>query len=273
MKAAFQGVRGAFSEDAISNYFGDEAEPLPCPDFASVFRAVEEGRADYGVVPVENSLEGSVAAVMDLLLEHDLPAVGETYVSVIQNLIAHPDAQLSDIKRVYSHPQALGQSRAFLSQHPAWEVVPAYDTAGSVRLVKERGLKEEAAIASKRAASEYGMKVLKESVQGSDRNCTRFLVIRKTHELPSQGDRTSVVFAIRNSPGTLYRALGAFEERGVNMTKLESRPRRGRQWEYVFYADLDGHVGDKDVSEALSELVRRASFVKVLGTYRKARAP
>ncbi|WP_201798868.1 prephenate dehydratase [Methanomassiliicoccus luminyensis] len=273
IRVAFQGVKGAFSEDAIVQFFGEKAESVPCPDFESVFRAVDQGRVAYGMVPVENSLEGSVSAVSDLLLDFDLNVVGEAYVAIVQNLIAHPGVEIREIKRVYSHPQALGQSRAFLAKYPQWEKVPAFDTAGSVRIIRDHGLREEAAIASRRAAQEYGMTVLREGIQNSDRNFTRFFVIQKTPALSKEGDKTSVVFAVRNMPGTLYRALGAFDERGVNMTKLESRPRKDRQWEYVFYVDLDGHVDDKPVADALTDLVRRASFVKVLGTYRRAQVP
>ncbi len=267
-RVAFQGERGAFSEDAAASYFGD-ATTLPCPDFDSVFRAVNEGVADRAVVPVENSLEGSVTAVNDLLLENDLIITGEVFVKVVHCLIGQPGASLADVRRVYSHPQALGQCRHFLSKHPKWEKVPSFDTAGSVRMVRDRGLGEEAAIASRRAADVYGMNVLLEGIQDGDDNRTRFFVLQKVSRL-AEGDKTSLVFATRSSPGALYEALGCFASRGINMTKVESRPRKGRAWEYVFFVDIDGHADDPTVAAALAELIRRAAFVKVLGSYPSA---
>ena len=243
---------------------------MPCPDFESVFRAVERGDAEHGIVPVENSIEGSVTAVNDLLLENDLVIVGEVLVPVVHCLISHPGSDIGDIVRVYSHPQALGQCRSFLARYPGWEKVPAFDTAGSVRLIKERGIKDEAAIASRRAAEAYGMKVLREGIQGSDENYTRFFALRRSSHLLDRGDKTSLAFATRNVPGALYEAMGAFAGRGINMTKVESRPRKGRAWEYVFFVDIDGHVNDPKVADALTDLVRRAVFVKVLGSYPRA---
>ena len=269
-RVAFQGVQGAFSEDASASFFPGMGT-MPCPDFESVFRAVERGDAEYGIVPVENSLEGTVAAVNDLLLENDLVIVGEVLVPVVHCLIVHPRAELEDIKRVYSHPQALGQCRSFLAKYPRWEKIPAFDTAGSVRLVRDHGLKEEAAIASRRAAGVYGMKVLREGVQSSDDNYTRFFALQRSSRLLEHGDKTSLAFATRNVPGALYEAMGCFAGREINMTKVESRPRKGKPWEYVFFVDIDGHVNDPKVAEALTDLVRRAVFVKVLGSYPRAR--
>jgi chorismate mutase/prephenate dehydratase len=272
-KVAFQGVHGAFSEDAVFSYFQDDVEAIPCNEFEEVFEMVEKGEVSHAVVPVENSLEGSVTTVSDLLLDSDLTVTGEALVLVRHCLIGQPGSTVEAIKRVFSHPQALGQCRSFLSQHPAWEKIPSYDTAGSVKLVKERGRMEEAAVASKRAATFYGMKVLQEDIQSSTRNFTRFFVVEKTASMPTEGDKTSLAFSTKNIPGALYQCIGAFAERGVNLSKLESRPRKGRTWEYVFYVDVDGHVDDPKVSDALSDLVRRSSFVKVFGSYKKAKAP
>ncbi|MBI0583460.1 MAG: prephenate dehydratase [Methanomassiliicoccus sp.] len=269
-RVAFQGERGAFSEDAVAAFF-PQAEAVPCPDFESVFRAVDRGAVEYGMVPVENLLEGTVAAVNDLLLENDLVIVGEVLVPVVHCLIVHPGTGLEDIARVYSHPQALGQCRSFLAKYPGWEKVPAYDTAGSVRTIRDRGLREEAAIASRRAAGVYGMEVLREGIQNSGDNFTRFFALQRSSRLLDTGDKTSLIFATRNVPGALYEAMGSFAGRGINMTKVESRPRRGRAWEYVFFVDIDGHVNDPRVAEALTDLVRKAVFVKVLGSYARAR--
>ncbi|MEM0448255.1 MAG: prephenate dehydratase [Methanomassiliicoccales archaeon] len=272
-KVAFQGVRGAYSEDAVHSYFHNEVETVPCSEFEEVFRKVETGEVTHAVVPVENSLEGSVTTVSDLLLDSDLTVTGEILIWVRHCLIGHPQATLQDIRRVYSHPQALGQCRNYLTSHPEWEKVPAYDTAGSVKMIKERGLKEEAAIASRRAASTYGMKILAEDIQSGQRNFTRFFVLEKSASFPSEGDKTSLAFSTKNIPGALYKCIGVFAERGVNLSKLESRPRRGRTWEYVFYVDIDGHVSEPQVRDALTELVTKASFVKVFGSYRRAKEP
>jgi len=272
-KVAFQGVHGAYSEDAIYQFFPKDVVPVPCNEFEEVFAKVEKGDVTHAVVPVENSIEGSVTVVNDLLLESDLTITGEILVAVRHCLIGQPEARLEEVRRVYSHPQALGQCRAFLSRHPEWEKIPSYDTAGSVKMIKERGSKEEAAIASKRAASYYEMKVLLEDLQSAQLNYTRFFVVEKTTSILKEGDKTSLVFSTKNIPGTLYQCIGVFAERGVNLNKLESRPRKGRTWEYVFFVDIDGHVNDPGVSEAITDLVRKASFVKVFGSYRKAKEP
>jgi prephenate dehydratase len=268
IRVAFQGIKGAFSEDAIYQSFGPHAIAVACPEFEDVFRSVDSGETQYGMVPVENSLEGSVARVNDLLLESDLTVVAESYVVINHCLIVHPGARMEDIKRVYSHPQALGQCRSFLLKHPSWEKVPYFDTAGSVKFIKERNDRSEAAVASRRAAEEYGLKVMEEGIQ-SNHNITRFFAIEKRANILPEGDKTSLVFSTRNIAGALHNCLGSFAERGVNMTKLESRPRKERTWEYVFYADIDGHVQDEKVSKALADLVRRAGFVKILGSYKK----
>jgi len=272
-RVAFQGVPGAFSEDAVHKFFGDDVDMVPCPEFDQVFFMVARGNADYAVVPVENTLEGSVTQVNALLLENDLTVVGEEIVQVVHCLIGHPGAGMDDVARVYSHPQALAQCRSFLQKNPGWESIPAYDTAGSVKQVKERNHREEAAIASGRAAQVYGMEILREGIQDSHRNFTRFFVLEKRASFLSDGDRTSIIFATKDLPGALHHCLGAFVERGVNLTKLESRPRRDRFWEYVFFVDIEGNADDETISGALADLVRRAAFVKVLGSYTGADRP
>ena len=272
-RVAFQGLRGAFSEDAVYRYYGNGVESVPCAKFSEVFSKVARGEVDSGMVPVENTLEGSVNQVNALLLENDLTVVGEEIIQVVHCLIAHPGSSLDAVKRVYSHPQALAQCRSFLEKHPGWERIPAYDTAGAVKQVRDRGVGEEAAIASIRAASAYEMEVLKEGIQDSDRNYTRFFVIERRASFLNEGDKTSLIFATKNLPGALHHCLGAFAERGVNMTKLESRPRRDRFWEYVFFVDIEGHSNEEKISSALADLVRRAAFVKVLGSYQGAERP
>lgn len=272
-RVAFQGLRGAFSEDAVYRYYGNGVESVPCAKFSEVFSKVARGEVDSGMVPVENTLEGSVSQVNALLLENDLTVVGEEIIQVVHCLIAHPGSSLDTVKRVYSHPQALAQCRSFLEKHLGWERIPAYDTAGAVKQVRDRGVGEEAAIASIRAASAYEMEVLKEGIQDSDRNYTRFFVIERRVSFLNEGDKTSLIFATKNLPGALHHCLGAFAERGVNMTKLESRPRRDRFWEYVFFVDIEGHSNEEKISSALADLVRRAAFVKVLGSYQGAERP
>lgn len=270
---AYQGEPGAYSEDAVAALFGDGADPLPCLDFRDAFEAVDTGKASHAVLPVENSIEGTVAPVNDLLLEHDLTVTGEAIVPVNHCLIANPGSRLEGIRVVYSHPQALGQCRRFLGLHPDWRQIPAYDTAGSVKLVHEQARKEEAAIASRRSAQLYGMQVLAESIQTEQENSTRFFRLEKHPRTLKDADKTSIAFVAKNVPGSLHRCLGEFASRGINLTKLESRPRPSRPWNYVFYADLEGNLEEPRVREAVGALVATAGFVKVFGSYRAARVP
>lgn len=267
---AFQGERGAYSEDACYKYFGNDMETRPFPDFKSVFEAVETDSVTHAVVPVENSIEGSVTQVNDLLLDHDLTVTGEVIVPVKHCLLVHPDANFDTIVEVSSHPQALGQCRKFLDNYPQWRQVPAYDTAGSARLVAESGRMDLAAIASRRAANVYGLKVLKEDIQSEVVNYTRFFILEKNPSPAKDANKTSIVFATKNVPGALYNAMGELASRGINLSKLESRPRRNKPWVYVFYADFDGNIDDPNCHAAVSGLLRSGAFVKILGSYRKA---
>lgn len=267
---AYQGEPGAYSEDAVVALFGARVGTLPCLDFRDAFDAVDTGKATHAVLPVENSIEGTVAPVNDLLLEHDLTVTGEAIVPVNHCLIANLGARVGTIRVVYSHPQALGQCRRFLGLHPEWRQIPAYDTAGSVKLVRERGRREEAAIASRRSADLYRMKVLAENIQTEQENSTRFFRLEKHPRNAEGADKTSIAFVAKNVPGSLHRCLGEFASRGINLTKLESRPRRSRPWNYVFFADLEGNLDEPDIREAVGALVGTAGFVKVLGSYRKA---
>jgi len=267
---AFQGEKGAYSEDACFRYFGASVKTQPFLDFQSVFEAVEKDKVTHAVVPVENSIEGSVAQVNDLLLDHDLTISGETMVPVKHYLMAFDDATMDTIREVMSHPQALGQSRKFLANHSDWHVTPCYDTAGSARMVAESKRKDIAAIASKRAASVYGLKILKEDIQSEEVNYTRFFVLEKNPSPVRGANKTSIVFATKNAPGALYSCLGEFASRNVNLSKLESRPRKNKPWVYVFYADLDGSMDDPDCHAAIGGLLKTGAFVKILGSYKKA---
>jgi len=267
---AFQGVRGAFSEDACFKYFANDVKTLPFPDFGSVFEAVERDKVTHAVVPVENSTEGSVTQVNDLLLDHDLSISGEVIVPVKHALLAYDDATVESIREVLSHPQALGQCRKFLANHPDWRLTPAYDTAGSARIVSESKRMDLAAIASIRAAGVYGLKVLKEDIQSELENYTRFFVLEKNPKPVEGSDKTSIVFAAKNVPGALHRCLGEFASRDVNLSKLESRPRRNKPWVYVFYADIERSIDEPNCHAAIGGLIKTAAFVKILGSYKKA---
>lgn len=267
---AYQGEPGAFSEDACYKYFGKDVKTKPYPDFQMVFESVEHDKVTHAVVPVENSIEGSVAQVNDLLLDHDLSISGEVIVAVKHCLMVYDAATMESIKEVTSHPQALGQCRKFLSNHSNWRVTPAYDTAGSARIVAESKRTDLAAIASKRAASVYGLKILKEDIQSETANFTRFFVLEKTPPPAQDADKTSIVFATKNAPGALHKCLGEFATRNVNLTKLESRPRKNKPWVYVFYADLDCSMDDANCHAAIGGLLKTGAFVKILGSYKRA---
>ncbi|WP_457630029.1 prephenate dehydratase [Oceanithermus sp.] len=265
-KVAYQGTAGAFSEEAALTVAPD-AEPLGLPTFHEVFEAVVENRAACGVVPVENAVAGSINQTYDLLLESDLHVVGEVYLRVRHNLLAPPGVDLKSIKKVISHPQALSQCDGFLAKHKI-EAIPVYDTAGAAKQLAENPEPGLGAIASRRAAEVYGLEVLAENIEDFDFNYTRFFVIAREEqprrEVPY---KTSIVFGVRHKPGGLLSALEGFARASVNLTKLESRPRRDRAWSYVFYLDFEGHVEDAQPAEALMTLLRRAAFVKVLGSY------
>lgn len=267
---AFQGERGAYSEDACFKYFGSDVETRPCPDFQTVFEAVEKDEVTHAVVPIENSIEGSVAQVNDLLLDHDLSISGEIIFPVKHCLMAFDDATLDSIKEVMSHPQALGQCRKFLQNFPGWKVIPSYDTAGSARIVAESKRVDLAAIASRRAASVYDLKILKEDIQSEVANFTRFFVLEKNPAPIKGANKTSIVFATKNVPGALHMCLGEFASRGVNLSKLESRPRKNKPWVYVFYADFEGSMDDPNCHAAIGGLLKSGAFVKILGSYRRA---
>lgn len=267
---AFQGEAGAYSEAAALEFFGMPVETRPCESFEAVFNLVEKGDVAFGIAPVENSLEGSINRVYDLLLESSLMVCGEIELRVVHCLICSPGTRLDDIKHIYSHPQALGQCRGFLT-HLACELVPTRDTAGSVRMLKEKNLKNAAAVASARAAQIYGMEVLATAIEDNPNNYTRFFVLSSSDCPPTGDDKTSMVFSIKEEPGSLYRALRKFAVRNINLTRLESRPMRHRPWEYNFYLDCNGHRQEKPVSDALRTLEKSALFLKILGSYPRAK--
>ncbi|MCK4263088.1 MAG: prephenate dehydratase [Dehalococcoidia bacterium] len=266
VKVAFQGEAGAYSEEAALSFFGPTTQVEPYEGFDAVFKAVESGEARFGIVPIENSLEGSVSQVYDLLLDSELKVCGEIELRVVHCLIVNPETRLDLIKKAYSHPQALAQCRSFLRQLGC-ELIPTYDTAGSVRTVKEKGIVDGAAVASARAAQIYGMKVIARGIEDNPSNFTRFFVLSEQDSPASGSDKTSVVFSVKHEPGALHRALEELAVRNISLSKLESRPTRRKPWEYNFYLDCEGHREDEAVREALAGLERTSLFVKLLGSY------
>jgi chorismate mutase/prephenate dehydratase len=272
VKVAFQGERGAYSESAVYTFFGTDAEVKPCRDLTEVFESVDKQDAPVGVVPVENSLEGSVNQAYDLFLTHNLKVSGEVIIRISHCLIANPSTSLEAVRTVYSHPQALAQCRSFLERLGS-DLIPTYDTAGSVKMLREKGLKDAAAVASEKAAEIYGMKILVKEIEDIPTNYTRFFVISK-NDSPSTGkDKTSIIFAAAHTPGSLYHALGEFAKRNINLTKIESRPTKQKAWEYNFYLDFEGHRTEENCTAALKALEKSRTFLKILGSYPKAALP
>ena len=271
-KVAYQGEPGAYSERAVKVLFPD-AETLPCETIRLTFSRVTSGEADLGVVPVENSQAGSVNETYDLLLRSSLVhVVGEVVLRVDHALLGPPGARLEGVTRAYSHWQALAQCEEFLATHHI-DPVPVHDTAGGARLVAESGIVENAAIASVEAGANLGLAVLAEHIQTYPDNFTKFGVIGTSDAGLGPPNKTSLVMAGDDRPGSLFRALKPFAERGVNLTKLESRPRRGSPFEYVFYIDLDGPADDERVAGALDEVRMHTSMIKVLGSYPASKGP
>ncbi len=265
---AIQGEAGSFSHAAAIETHGPALQLVPCTTFVDLFRAVATGDASSGVVPIENTLAGSVHENYDLLSAHELHVIAETELRIRHCLIAPPRTALDDIHRVASHPVALAQCRHFFLTHPGVVAVPAYDTAGSVRdLMAGRG-GSDAAIASKLAAELYGAEVLAEGLEDHAENYTRFLVIAREPAARRQTEstKTSLILALGNTPGSLHRALGVFAARGLDLSKIESRPLPGRPWEYLFYLDVID-AGQGTVGEAIEELRTFAFGVRILGTY------
>jgi prephenate dehydratase len=262
---AFQGEHGAYSEEACRQHFGEDVTTLPCRTFEEIFDAVDSGAADFGAVPVENSTAGSINKSFDLLLEHDLKVHGEILLRVRHNLLVAPGC-MGPITQVRSHPQALAQCESYLNRHK-YAAVPWYDTAGSAKDLAASPVDGVAVIASRLAAQVYGLEIVDEGIEDMPNNYTRFFVVGRGEPQPAPRSKTSLVFAVPNTPGSLYHALGEFATRNVNLTKLESRPRRNRPWQYVFYVDLDGHWQESNISAAIVGLLSRAAFVKLLGSY------
>jgi prephenate dehydratase len=266
VRIAYQGEPGAFSE-AASRQLSADAHLFPSKSFEDVFAAVNGGTVDYGVVPIENSIGGSIHRNFDLLLEHPLPIVGELEVPVVHHLLALPGRTLAQVRKVYSHPQALAQCDRFLRTLSGVDIIATYDTAGSAKMIADERLDDAAAIASARAAEVFGLATLKSAIQDYENNTTRFLVVGGQPLPGAAPNKTSLVFTLSNAPGALFKALAVFALRDINLTKLESRPFPSRKWEYLFYVDLAMASSDEPCRRAIAHLEEFAPMVRVLGSY------
>jgi prephenate dehydratase len=286
-QVVYQGEPGAFSEEAVLGFFGEERERAAVPTWRAVFEAVGDGSAGAGVIAIESSLAGTIRETYDLLAEfydQGIRIVGEVAVPVRLALLALPGQSLDWIDRVYSHAQALVQADAFLRSRE-WQVMTTYNTAGAARMIAERRERRAAAVASPRVAALYGLEILADDIQAGEENRTRFAVLALEAAVGVLDDsdavlapparsaafRTTLVFAVRNVPGSLHRCLGAFAARGVNLSSLESRPARRARWEYVFWVDVDAAVDDPACAAALADLRAETEMVRVLGSYPRAR--
>ena len=266
-KAAFLGEIGSYSHKACIQYFGEQVTPMPVNSFKALFEAVKEGNPHFGIIPLENSLAGSVHENYDLLLEYDLRIVGEIMLRIKHNLIGHPGAEINGIKRIFSHPQGFQQCRQFLEQHPDWELVSVTDTARAVKQIKETENASDAAIAGIEAAETYGMSVFEEGIETNPRNFTRFVVISTHHLNSGEKQKSSLIFSTGNQPGALFETLKVFSDNSINLVKLESRPIHGKPWEYMFYVDLEGDVESEAFKPVLKKLREKTDYVKILGSY------
>ena len=263
-RISFQGERGAYSEAAATTFFADKIETIPCETFADVLKNTEDDRSDYSVLPIENSLEGSVGESIDLLLSTKLNVIGEIYHRIHHCLIG--TGLIGDIREVFSHPQALGQCRQFIQEN-SLKTIPSYDTAGSVKIIKELDKNSVACIASKNAAEIFDVPVIQEGVEDNANNYTRFLVLSKEKNGKIERSKASIIFSVKHESGALYRIINEFYQYKVNLTKIESRPNKDTPWEYNFYVDFEGHVDSPSIKEMLEKLRDNSSFLKILGSY------
>lgn len=267
--AVYSGVPGSFSHKACVQFLGTEVPHHGCPSFRQVFESVQKGEATLGVIPLENSLSGSIHENYDLLLEYDLRIVGEVTLRIAHNLLGHPTSVPDKIKRVYSHPQVFRQCREFLESYPDWDLVACKDTAMAVRRVKENNDAEEAAIAGREAADLYGVTILREGIETNPRNFTRFAVIAAEEFLDGPKNKSSLIYSVSDRPGSLYETLKILAEQQINLVKLESRPIHGKPWEYLFYADIEQDIYDPQFRPIREALQKKTEFFKILGSYAK----
>jgi prephenate dehydratase len=269
MRVAFQGERGAFSEEAVRKLLPGQLDLAPCQNFEEVFRRLNRGEVDRAVIPIENTLAGSIHENYDLLLRHRLPIVGETRVRIMHNLLAAPGMRRENIRRVFSHPVALNQCRTFFRRNRRLQAVSFYDTAGSVKMLMEQRPPDAAAIAPAGAAAIYGARILARGLEDDKENYTRFFLLARTRRglAPRRAEKTSIVFTTANIPGALFKCLAVFALREINLTKIESRPLHGRPWEYLFYLDFLGRPEEPRCRNALRHLAEITDLLRVLGSY------
>ena len=261
---SFQGERGAYSEAASISFFGNEIDTIPCSTFADALKNTENGNSDYSVLPVENSLEGSVGESNDLLLSTKLNVVGEIYHRIHHCLIGI--GSLGDIDTVYSHPQALGQCRHFIQEN-SLKTIPSYDTAGSAKIIKDLNKNNIACIASRNAAEIFDVPVIQEGVEDNTNNYTRFLIFSKESNDKTENSKTSIILSVKHEAGALYQIVNEFHQNKINLTKIESRPNKNTAWEYNFYVDFEGHQDDSSIKDVLQTLRDNTTFLKILGSY------
>lgn len=271
-KVAFQGIAGAYSEQAIHQFFAPEVESIPCKTLDEIFLAVEDGDADHGMLPVENAVAGSVTRSYELLMEHDLRIHAEIILRVRHMLMAPPGTAPGDVARVRSHPQALAQCQRYLDRH-GLQPEPAFDTAGSARDLAAHPEPDVGVVASALAAELYDLEIMDQNIEDYAFNYTRFFVLARESPPRAPRNKTSLIFTTPHRPGALYECMGEFAKRRINLTKIESRPRLNRPWQYIFYLDFEGHCQDPACEAAIMGLLRRSSFVKLLGSYPAATTP
>ena len=261
---SFQGERGAYSEAASISFFRNEIDTVPCSTFADALKNTENGSSDYTVLPIENSLAGSVGESNDLLLSTKLHVVGEVYHRIHHCFIGN--GSLEDVDTVYSHPQALGQCRQFIQEN-SLKTIPSYDTAGSVKIIKDLNKNSIACIASKNAAKIFDVPIFQERIEDNTNNYTRFLIFSKEKNDKTKNSKTSIIFSVKHEAGALYQIVNEFHQNKINLTKIESRPNKNTSWEYNFYVDFEGHQDDPSIRDMLKRLSTNSTFLKILGSY------
>jgi prephenate dehydratase len=265
-KAGFMGRVGSFSHKACRQYFGDSVEARPLPTFHAIFEAIKAGQIDYGVIPLENSLSGSIHENYDLLREYDLQLIGELQIRIMQNLLAKPGTEIGSIRRVLSHPQGFEQCRRFLSQYD-WEHVAVSDTAGAAERVAAAENPGDAAIANQTAAEHYGLAIIVQGIEDNPRNFTRFVVVSREPIERRKAVKTALICTARNEPGALFSILQVFADNRINMIKLESRPIPGEPWKYMFYIDLEADLQSPEMEAVRQEIAAKSEYLKILGCY------
>ena len=263
-KVSFQGEHGAYSESAANKFFREEIDAIPCKTFEDALKNTENSNSNYSILPVENSIEGTVGQSIDAITQTNLHSIGEIYLKVEHCLIG--TGRFEDIETVYSHPQALGQCNKFI-QNNNLKTVPTYDTAGSVKIVKEMNDIHSASIASNYAGILYDMSVIKQGIENNTNNHTRFLIFSKTNSMEEKNDKTSIIFSVKHEPGALYQILKEFNDNNINLTKIESRPNKNTNWEYNFFVDFSGHFSNSKIKSVLDKISENTLFLKVIGSY------